>query len=304
MIRETETTVDEVAELAAERPGGRPGGPLLALVGHHRAPEAHPEQQPDEGTVSFAQPQEMTAHLPGAAEDVDAARRHLVLDPTAERPPENVGRHPRGQRIAASDPLADGHVAFAGAQQPVELLDELDRLLEVRGEHGEALTSRRGESCTDRGERAEVARELDQLGTEPTCRQTVRKTAITVIGAAVDHEYHFELTVESIVQLVERTQQVVDVLGALIDGDDDRKHTCSRRDGPDLVRARCEIVYWHAVAPARRAGAADHGGRYSGHQVDSRTRQFRDTTSANSRNEVARARLATSSASVKKGGPP
>src|SRR5205823_4374218 len=93
-IREREHAVGQVAELLAERPRAAPDLAATSLVRDELAAEPEPQHEPDERGVGLAERDQAIAECAVAAEDVDAALRHIALDEPAIQGPEQA----RGQR--------------------------------------------------------------------------------------------------------------------------------------------------------------------------------------------------------------
>ena len=131
-----------------------------------------------------------------AAEDVDAAVRHLRLHEPAIGRPEEIRREPRPPRIVARGAHAVDDVAGTALEAAEELDGELRRLLQIGRHHGEVRARRFDETGANRRERAEVARHLEELRGEARARQRFDQRRERAVGAAVDDEDDFEPAVE------------------------------------------------------------------------------------------------------------
>jgi hypothetical protein len=143
-------------------------------IGHFLAPHSDPDELADQARVRFGETDERIAGGDVAPEDVDAAARHLGLDEPAVGGPEHTGRKPRRPRIVAPGAHAVDDVAGIALQATEEFDRELRRLLQIGRHDREIRPLRFLEAGTDRGERAEVARHLEELGIEPRCAAAPR----------------------------------------------------------------------------------------------------------------------------------
>ena len=163
-----------------------------------------------------------------AAEDVDAARRHLRLhEPPIERP-EEVRREPGPPRVVARGAHAADDIAGTLLEAAEELHGELRRLLQIRRHHGEVRARSFGETGANCRERTEVARHLEELCGETGARQQLDEASERAIRAAVDDEDDFEIAAERAVHVRERHEEIRNHLLVAVDGNYERVAGCHR----------------------------------------------------------------------------
>ena len=223
-IREGEHAVERVAQLARERPGAAPFQPRAPFVGHEDPAESQPEQQRDEIRVDLLHFEEAVADRPGAAEDVDPFLRHVRQHEPPIQPPEQIRQDVRSPRIVARDAVAEHDVGVARGQDAMELEREIERLLEIRGDHREELSAPVLQAGRDRRERSEIAAERDELGAHGPRRELLLKDGEARVGRAVDDEDDFESAAHPRRERLELGEEPGQVVLVPVDRDHEGQH--------------------------------------------------------------------------------
>ena len=166
-VGEAEDAVDRITELASERPAAAPFEAGLPIVGHEPAAEADPEDKRHQAGMRLAEFSQPCRDLPGAAEHVDAATRHVADDEAPVQPPETVRHPPRPPRIRSRASNSKHDVRFVVRQEAMEFERQRRRFLEIRGHHDHVLAGGMLQSGGDRGERPEVPAQLHESAGDP-----------------------------------------------------------------------------------------------------------------------------------------
>jgi hypothetical protein len=156
-----------------------------------------------------------------APEHIDTAHGDFALDEPAVRPPEDPRRHRAEERIGPARTHSHGHIDLVGRQPAKELDDHVGGLLQVRRHHREVGAASHGHALADRGERAEVAREREQLGAHPGLRETLLQSQVGAVGRPVDHEHGLETAVEFRVHPLQAVDELRDAALVLVHGHHD-----------------------------------------------------------------------------------
>src|SRR6218665_577581 len=217
-----------VPELFAQRPCRHAMLARLAHIGQLLAAKTQPEHLRDQRAMALLQLQQAVPEGPVAGKHIPPAGGDFGQHVTPVKPPENLRRQARGQRLVARLPHADDHIAIGARQGCVHAQHQLGRPLQVGRQHGKIRSAGPLQRDTDGGKRAEVARQQHQARAQRAVRQSLAQDLVAAVRAAIDHEHGFHRPLQPGVQRLHGCQQVWQAGLVAVHRDQQREHLQAR----------------------------------------------------------------------------